>query len=141
FWPYGTISATQDVWAVGMMVVAIFPLAGWASGLYISRRSQSVASELFDVVKVTLITLLVLVTVTYFVREVRFSRGTLIAWMGLTVSTVGFARVVSRLTLRYLRSRGFNLRHVVLVGAGPFAARVMDTIKQQGGLGLRVHGV
>src|SRR5690606_22725812 len=50
-------------------------------------------------------------------------------------------RVVSRLTLRYLRSRGFNLRHVVLVGAGPFAARVMDTIKQQGGLGLRVHGV
>lgn len=51
------------------------------------------------------------------------------------------ARIGSRLGLRWLRSRGYNLRHVVIVGVGDLAERVLKTVIGQSSLGLRAVAV
>ena len=47
------------------------------------------------------------------------------------------ARIGSRLAMRSLRSRGYNLRHVVVVGVGDLAERVLTTMIGQTALGMR----
>ncbi|MBN1961035.1 MAG: undecaprenyl-phosphate glucose phosphotransferase [Deltaproteobacteria bacterium] len=139
--PYESISDPKETAAIFIMLIAVWPAMGWANGLYISRRSQSIASELFDVVRVTALAFLVLVTITYFVRDVRYSRATLILWAIFSVCFVSTARMGFRWLLQKLRSRGYNLRHVVIVGGGALAQRVLETIREHDTLGLRVIGI
>lgn len=139
--PYEGPSPVDETVRVGLVLTVLWPLVGWASGLYRSRRAHSAWAELFDSAKVSLITFLLAVTVTYFVREVRFSRGVLVFWLVSVWTLVSAVRVASAVILRMARARGMNLRHVVVVGACPHSARVMATIAAQQSLGLRLHGV
>jgi len=139
--PYETVSDPSETASVFLILISVWPLIGWASGLYVSRRSYSITSEVFDVFRVTVISFLVLVTVTYFVRDARYSRITLILWALFTMTSVSVTRMVSRLVLQRLRAHGYNLRHVLLVGGGPLAQRVLETIRDHETLGLRVVGI
>ena len=139
--PYESISDPRETSAVFLMLISVWPILGWASGLYVSRRAQSIAAEVFDVFRVTVIAFLVLVTVTYFVRDVRYSRATLILWTIFTIAVVAGVRMTSRYALQRVRARGYNLRHVIIVGAGGLAQRVIETIRAHDTLGLRVVGL
>src|SRR5207245_1066245 len=54
---------------VGVLACLIWPLALRAAGLYRPQRQKSVFDEIFAVFKATLVAGLVLVSVTYFLRE------------------------------------------------------------------------
>ena len=138
--PYSTMSEPRETFVVGFLLVASWPLAGWLGGLYRSRRSGSVLAEILDVLKNTALVFLLVVAVTYFFRDVRYSRFVMGVWALLTSSTICMARVLSRLFLRRLRSSGFNLRHVVIVGTGDLALQVTRTVESEAWLGLRVMG-
>src|SRR5690606_14576357 len=77
---------------------------------------------------------------TYFVRDVRYSRATLVFWVAFAIVMVSLARVGSRVFMRGLRARGYNLRHVIVVGTGRLSAHVIETIHRESALGLRVAG-
>jgi Undecaprenyl-phosphate glucose phosphotransferase len=139
--PFFTVSPRQEAIWVGLMLMVVWPAIGWMAGLYVSRRSRSVAAEFFDVSKASFIAFLVLVTLAYFTRDERFSRGILVMWAVFSIVMVGTARVASRVLLRAIRSQGYNLRHVVIVGTGDLARRVAGLIRQQGSLGMRAVGV
>jgi Undecaprenyl-phosphate glucose phosphotransferase len=138
--PFESISPRTDTVWVGVAVVVLWPAVGWMSGLYVSRRTRSVAAEVFDVLRVSAIALVVLVTLTYFVRDQRFSRGIILLWAALSSVTLATVRAVSRMALRYARSRGFNLRHVIIVGTGEMARRVGQVLGQQASVGFRIRG-
>ncbi len=139
--PHETTPEPSETTAVLIMVMVVWPALGWASGLYVSRRARGVASEIFDVFRVTVVAFLVLVTVTYFVRDVRYSRATLLFWSCLAFGMISVVRVGARVFLQRLRSHGFNLRHVVVVGDGRLAQRVIDAIHDHGAFGLRLVGM
>lgn len=139
--PYGEVSPLADAYRVGGLLVVLWPIVGYVSGLYISHRTRSAFSELFDTSRVGLVTFLVGITLTYFLLDVRFSRGVLLFWAVSSVATISAARISSRLALRILRRRGYNLRHVVVVGTGSLAERILRTVESQASLGLRSVGV
>ncbi|MBI5510091.1 MAG: undecaprenyl-phosphate glucose phosphotransferase [Deltaproteobacteria bacterium] len=139
--PFGTVTPRQEAIWVGLMLMMVWPAMGWMAGLYVSRRSRGVAAEFFDVSRTSFIAFMVLVTLAYFSRDERFSRGILVLWALLSVLVVGLARVASRVALGSVRSRGYNLRHVIIVGTGDLARRVASLIRQQGSLGMRAVGV
>ncbi len=139
--PFREVSPVNETLWVGAALIFVWPVAAWASGLYVSRRTRSIASEVFDCFKVSLVSFLVIVTITYFVRDVRFSRGVLILWSATAFIIVSSARVASRAALGILRAHGYNLRHVLVVGTGPLAQRVVRTVGQHHSLGLRVSGI
>jgi len=67
-----------------------------------------------------------------------FSRHWMALWF---ISTwVGFVivRVCLRITLRWLRSSGFNQRHIVIVGIGEQAAVVADRLQRSSWFGLEI---
>lgn len=139
--PFHSISSVHETFAVGFMLVVIWPSIGWAGGLYVSRRVRTTFAELFDVCKTTAATFFVLVTLTYFVRDVRYSRAVLLLWALFSVGMVSVARICQKIALRRLRAQGYNLRRILVVGVGELAERVVTLVQQHGELGLRVVGL
>ena len=67
------------------------------------------------------------------------------SWMGLWFAStwvllVGM-RTIMRLTLRYLRSSGYNHRHIVIVGTGEQAAVVADRLQRSTWFGLEISAL
>ena len=66
------------------------------------------------------------------------------AWVGLCLAgsfaATAALRVATRVGLRLLRQRGYNLRHVVIVGAGKLGRLIADQLRVATWAGLKVTG-
>jgi len=69
-----------------------------------------------------------------------FSRVWVTMWLASGLVLTGVARVSIRLALRALRRRGFNLRHVAIVGAGYLGRTVAETLQATAWAGYSVVG-
>jgi FlaA1/EpsC-like NDP-sugar epimerase len=59
----------------------------------------------------------------------------------LTFAILALARVVGRQLLYFVRSRGRNLRSILIVGEGADANALADRIEKESSLGYRVVGI
>jgi undecaprenyl-phosphate glucose phosphotransferase len=124
--------------AVGVLaVVAVFPLFG----LYEPQRGVSFAGELQRLVAAWLL-LAAVAGIAIFASKTgdAFSRVWVTAWIIAGLAATGAVRTSIRLILRALRRRGFNLRHVAIVGAGDLGRTVAETLQASAWAGYNVVG-
>ena len=112
----------------------------WLHGLYRPRAHWTVRGEGLALIRATAVMALFTLSVLFALRLPDISRSFLVilfpAQWGVALGT----RIALRLAFMQLRARGFNLRYVLVIGAGPrgqsFAAKLEDHKE----LGLRVRG-
>lgn len=109
--------------------------------LYESQRLTRLRSELLIVLKAHAVAMMLFIAITYTFKEYHYSR-LVIAYFG-TVGAVSLLlfRVALRSALRHLRSLGYNLRHVVIVGEGKQVESLISHLEQAPELGVRVAGL
>ncbi|MGQ0504144.1 MAG: undecaprenyl-phosphate glucose phosphotransferase [Myxococcaceae bacterium] len=122
------------------MVWVIFPFTFYQSQLYTTNRARTHVGEVFEIFKATVTATVILVTLTYFFRE-RYSRLTLLLFVSYAFVLVSVTRLTFRAGLNEIRRRGFNLKSILVIGAGDLGERVIDTIHEHRELGFRVTGV
>jgi Undecaprenyl-phosphate glucose phosphotransferase len=121
------------------LALVLFPIAYRQAHLYATNRARTNLEEVGAVFRASLTATLILVGLTYFLRE-RYSRVTLGLFLGYTLVLVSTTRLVFRGVLSAIRRRGYNLKSILLVGTGPLAERVVETIEGHRELGFRVVG-
>ena len=139
-WPYPELPLPEETFIVASLALVIWPLSLRAMGLYRPQRHRTPLDEVFGVFKATLMAGLLLVAVTYFIRESRYSRGTLALFTALSFLGISLARVFFKEVLQALRRRGYNLRYVLVLGAGRLARQVMEQFDLHRELGFRPVG-
>src|SRR3982751_1636173 len=139
-WPYPELPQPQETLVVGALALIVWPLSLRAMGLYRPQRQKTPLDEVFGVFKGTLVAGLLLVALTYFIRESRYSRGTLALFTALSFAGVSLERVFFKEILQALRRRGYNLRYVLVLGAGRLARQVLEQIDLHRELGFRPVG-
>jgi Undecaprenyl-phosphate glucose phosphotransferase len=122
------------------MVLFIFPIVFRQSNLYTTNRARSHIQEVFEIFKAMVFGTLILVAVTYFVRE-RYSRATIGIFVVFAFAGVSAVRVAFRVFFNSMRRRGFNLKSILVIGAGQRGQRVIETIHSHRELGFKVTGV
>lgn len=140
------------------MVHVIIPIALYVFSvfrLYRPRRDRSLWSEQGGVIKASLVTIgAVVVTLTltgssFMNRESGTALGpwgwadtpgkVQLTWLAILMPVwVGLQRVGVRLVLRCLRSRGWNLRYVAIIGTGRLGQIACQTIARNSWTGLNV---
>src|SRR3989441_7844789 len=135
-WPYPELPRSEETLIVAMLALIIWPLSLRAMGLYRPQRQKTPLDEVFGVFKATLVAGLLLVALTYFIRESRYSRGTLALFTALSFVGISLARVFFKEVLQALRRRGFNLRYVLVLGSGRLARQVLQQIEAHRELGF-----
>jgi Undecaprenyl-phosphate glucose phosphotransferase len=139
-WPYSELPRPEETFIVCVVALVLWPFAFRAMGLYRPQRQRAPIDEVFGVFKATLVAGLLLVALTYFVRQERYSRGMLALFTALSFFGVGIVRFVFKEALQALRRRGYNLRYVLVLGAGRLARQVLDQIELHRELGFRPVG-
>jgi Undecaprenyl-phosphate glucose phosphotransferase len=112
----------------GIVVGAITVFFFSREGLYKSYRLSSRFEELNGVLKANAYSCVALVVTFYFLADERLSRLVILGYF--VFSTCGFVvlKISIRNFLRYLRMKGKNLRHLVLVGNGSALERYVGNV-------------
>jgi len=126
--------------AIGRGVLfALIVLSG--TSLYRSWRGRRVASELL---KLTTLWLLMFGLMALYAVVMKdgdhLSRVWWFGWFSLSLTAAMAMRIVVRGTADALRSRGFDVRSAVVIGANHDAHRIVQTLQSQSWAGIRVHG-
>jgi len=109
-------------------------------GLYRPRRISSKFAETLDIAKGTTIAILILVSLTFFVRKYEFSRLTFAYFGIICIIALCAERILFRELLRLIRKRGYNLRHALIVGTGKLGLDVTDRVHYHPELGIKIRG-
>ena len=139
-WPYPELPPRDETMIVFSIALALWPLSLRAMGLYRPQRQKTPLDEVFGVFKGTLVAGLLLVSITYFVRQDRYSRGMLALFTALSFVGVSLERVFFKEILQALRRRGYNLRYLLVLGSGRLARQVLEQVDLHRELGFRPVG-
>jgi exopolysaccharide biosynthesis polyprenyl glycosylphosphotransferase len=123
-------------------LVGIVPLVFWmfrSRGLYRAQRTGSLLREAGLIVGGMSMAVVGVLAADAAFRTYHSRLGIGFFW-GLGTVTLVASRVAGRGLLRVLRRRGYNLRYVLIAGAGELAAEVIESIHAHPEAGLRILG-
>jgi len=143
FTPLAARGGTPEFAPYGYLLLLILPLWFWlfrARGLYQPRRTESVLPEIGAVIGASAMGVTILMAASFFVRHYYYSRGVIAIFFLLSAGAVIAFRTAVRIVLRQLRRRGYNLRYLLVVGAGRLAEEVIERVHAHPEAGLRVVG-
>jgi len=123
------------------LIVIIWGVAFKAFGLYRPRRISSRLAEVGDIAQACSLAVLILVALTFFLKQFEFSRLVILYFWVFSILSVSLVRGSFREILRLMRRGGYNLRHVLIVGDGALAWKVVSRIHARPELGLRMVGL
>lgn len=122
-----------------LITIAAVLFAALPASVYRSWRGSQVPSMLAGVAgRWAALVGLLLLWLFAFKASQDFSRFWFVSWAGLTLCLLWLERVGIYLALRALRRRGFNLRHVALVGSGQAAENLKYKLSTSGWSGYKV---
>jgi len=100
-----------------VIVVAEYMLVYYFCGIYTPKRTERLRFEVYGIIKANVIGIAVFIITLYVVlKEIHVSRSMMFIFCGFNVVFTGSSRIVLRKFLRTLRSKGYNLKHILLVG-------------------------
>lgn len=109
--------------------------------LYTPKRTTKQVYEFFNIIKANTIGLLAIMVVLYAINLPDFSRGMIFLFYGINVVLEVMMRKSVRFALRYFRKKGYNMKHILLVGYSRAAESYIDRITQNLEWGYIVCGV
>jgi Undecaprenyl-phosphate glucose phosphotransferase len=137
--PLGIPPLSLYLW-FGAVLVPVALLILRTFQLYRSSRTAPLSREIFALVQgVLLIT--ALAGVASFYARGELSRVMLALFAVLAAALLVASRVLIRLTLRAMRRRGYNLRHVLVIGTGDLARALLARLGGHPDYGLAVKGL
>lgn len=127
-------------------VAWLIVLGVWAavfewSDFYRPRRLSTHHHENIELIKCSAIALLIFLGVIFIIRELVLSRVVVILFWFASLFFVSLSHHVFRSGLRYARRRGYNLRHVLVIGTASLAGALVNRLSSYKRLGLRVVGI
>lgn len=111
--------------------------------LYTPKRSQTLEKEILDIIKVNSVGVaFFLMAITAFkLGDGNFSRIVIGLFYGINIIITLLFRIVLRTTLRYFRKKGYNLKHILLVGYSRAAEEYISRINANPQWGYVVRGI
>lgn len=137
----GGVLSTRVYFLALVFIVPIYIFIYYISGLYTSKRMQSRRVEIANVTKANTIGILLFLVTLYIIRQQDFSRIMIFIFYCLNVTIDIVARNIIRYVLRTFRKKGFNLKHVLLIGYSRAAEEYIDRIKANPQWGYVVRGI
>lgn len=121
-----------------------FVFSAWwfpSFNVYRSWRGESIYEEIKILLFSWICTMTGLLVFMVFTKtSIAFSRHWLGLWFLSAFLGLVLSRIILRLVLRRLREKGFNRRHIVLVGSGSLSQQIAQKIISSKWMGLNIVG-
>jgi len=108
--------------------------------LYEPKRGVARMDEFFKLVKSISLGVVIITGMMFFYHEFEYSRLVILYFWLINIILAQSSRIMVRSYLSWLRSRGYNLRYVLIAGAGELGRELKSKIDACPGLGYKVLG-
>ena len=124
-----------------LFIVPGYLILNYAFNMYTPKRMQGRRLELSNIIKANTIGMFLFVGVLYLVKQIDFSRHVIFIFYVVNIFLETLSRNLIRLGLRQMRSKGYNQKHVLLVGYSRAAEDYIDRILANPQWGYKVRGI
>ena len=110
-------------------VLPFYAVIYYACGVYAPKRTVRRRFEIFGIIKANTIGIVALIIALYMIiREINFSRSVIALFYIFNGGTASSFRLALRRGLRTIRRKGYNLKHILLVGYSRAAEEYIDRL-------------
>ena len=109
--------------------------------LYSSKRTAKTTYEIFNIMKANTIGLIAIMVVLFAVNIPDFSRGMVGVFYGINIVADSMMRKYVRSILRFIRKKGYNIKHILLVGYSRAAEEYINKVTSNPEWGYVVCGI
>ena len=129
-----------------LLIVPLYILLYYAFNLYTPKRVQGRRLEFSNIILANTIGLLILlagffIALTYLEQLKNFSRSMFLYFYMINIVLEETERLFIRAFLRTIRKKGYNQKHILLVGYSKAAEQYIDRIKQNPQWGYQIRGI
>ena len=124
-----------------IFIVPAYILLYYYCRVYEPRRTSGYGREIYNIICANTIGLVAFIVLLYIIQQPDYSRKMICIFYVLNIFLTSVSRLVVRKILRTYRKKGFNLKHILLVGYSRAAEEYMDRILGNPEWGYVVHGV
>lgn len=124
-----------------IFIVPVYMILYYYSGVYRPRRTMKRRYEVGNIIKANTIGLVLFIVGLYIIKQMHISRKMLVIFYVMNVALTVLSRVFIRWMLSHFRRRGFNLKHILLVGYSRAGEEYIDRILGNPQWGYHVCGI
>ncbi|MDQ0089981.1 Undecaprenyl-phosphate glucose phosphotransferase [Paenibacillus anaericanus] len=129
---------TYFFWSLVYGFVSVF--LGTMMLLYSPKRKKRFADEMVKIIQVHFTSLVVLLSLMFFFKQVDISRDYLAIYMVANLILILLYRYFLKMSLKHFRKKGYNKQFVLIIGAGSLGRRFHDNLRQYPELGYEIIG-
>ena len=135
----------QVYFAALIPIVPAYLLLYWAFHLYEPKRTHSKRAELWHICQACAVGLMLLTSILFAFRRSgyfgNFSTRMLVAFSIIDITLTTIERFGIRYILSRLRRKGFNQKHVMLVGFSDASNQFIDACRRNPDWGYHIYGI
>ncbi|WP_026526819.1 undecaprenyl-phosphate glucose phosphotransferase [Butyrivibrio sp. VCD2006] len=109
--------------------------------LYTPRRATRLRHELYNILKANVLGFIAFIVALFMLKQNDFSRTMIAMFSVINVIFMSLSRVFLRKFLKYIRRKGYNLKHILLVGYSRTAEGYISRINNNPQWGYVVSGI
>ncbi len=131
-----------DYMRVLPFLIPAYILVYFRCNIYSPKRTVRRKFEIFGILQANTIGMGALIIVLYMIiREINFARSVMAIFYVLNIVLTSALRIVLRKMLSTMRKKGYNLRHVLLVGYSRAAEEYINRIVDNAQWGYAAYGI
>lgn len=140
--PFGYWKPLSDYRSMLIMLIPCYLIIYYICGMYDPKRVSGRRSELFSLIKASILGIMYTVAILYFLlKENDYARLFLGIFVVLNISIDYAFRLFVITILRRMRRAGKNLKHILIVGYSRTAKGYIDRLRTHPDWGYSIHGM
>ena len=139
--PNAGVLLMQTYFRLLYIIVPVFLILYFLVNLYTPKRATGANLEFINVVKSNTFGIIIVIGGLYIIREMNFSRAVFVIFYILNIGIETLVRNVLRYFLRRIRTKGYNVKYVLLVGYSRAAEEYINRINANPQWGYVIRGV
>lgn len=138
----GTSFYTFEIYANWLiLLIPVYLIIYYYNRLYTPKRGKLRVIEVIHIIAANTLGIVLFTFTLYIIREGDISRGFLALFYFLNVVLTTICRLIINHTLRTIRKKGLNLKHILLVGYSHATEAYIDRIFANPQWGYYIHGI
>ncbi|MDE2223079.1 MAG: sugar transferase [Candidatus Omnitrophica bacterium] len=112
----------------------------YTHGLYQTHRERVESLEIWEVVKSTCVSTLLIVVIAFLLKVQGFPRSVMLLNAVVITFFCSLWRILKKVVVGYLVANGYNNFNTLIIGAGRIGASLANEINRRPSLGLKIKG-
>lgn len=123
-----------------VVLIPLYLFLYYLFGLYEPKRRKSLFSDALSILKANILSIIVLLSILFVIKEIHYSRQVFLIFIILNSTLTLSQRVFIKILLREIRSKGLNIKYILIIGAGSLGRTFVNKIKNNPQLGYSLVG-